>query len=413
MDAAALERRGYSIAQLRRMARRILPRLIFDFIDGGAEDEVTLRGNETTFADFAFRPRPLNGTTTRDQSVELFGERIATPVLIGPTGLSGMVWPQGEADAARAAHAAGTIWVMSHGSTVTIEEMPKRSSGPLWMQVFMYRDRGLTRAFTERAQAAGYKALVLTVDNQVLGQRERDLVNGFAIPPRVTVRNSLDMVLRVPWLMRMVPHLKGVTFRNYPDHDKLDISSLAAHIGTILDPGLAWKDVAWLRSIWKGPLLLKGILHPDEARAAIDHGVDGVIVSNHGGRQLDGALASLRALPAVVEAAGDRLVVLLDGGVRRGSDVVKALALGARACLVGRPHLWGLTVAGEAGVARVLEIYRREIDRTLALGGWDGVEALEPGILEPPAWLPGASLHLHPGRRALRPEPAVLEATGD
>ena len=371
MGSAGLERRGYSIAALRRMARRRLPRMVFDFCDGAAEDEVTLRQNEAAFAELAFLPRPLSGTTTRDQSVELFGQKLALPVIIGPTGLSGMLWPRGEVEAARAAARAGTVYIMSHGSTVPIEDLAKEVQGPLWFQNFMYRDRGLTRSFAERAQAAGYQALLLTIDNQVLGQRERDLRSGFVVPPRLDWRSVLDVARALPWALRMAR--APLTFANYVTAEKRDIVSLAAYVAGLLDPTLNWRDVDWLRGLWRGPLLLKGVLHPEEAKAALDHGVDGVIVSNHGGRQLDGAVASIRALPAVADALAGRIPVLIDGGLRRGSDVVKALALGATACLIGRPHLWGLAVAGEAGVAWVLEIFRRDIDRVLALGGWDGI----------------------------------------
>ncbi|HLT00553.1 MAG TPA: alpha-hydroxy acid oxidase [Geminicoccaceae bacterium] len=383
MDRDRLRRQGYSIAALRRMARRRLPRMVFDFCDGAAEDEITRRANEAAFADWAFLPTPLNGTTDRDQSTYLFGERLALPVIIGPTGLSGMLWPRGEVAAARAAAAAGTIYTMSHGSTVPIEQLAKEAPGPLWFQNFMYRDRGLTRSFAERAQAAGYRALVLTIDNQVLGQRERDLENGFVIPPRVTWRSIADVARALPWALRMAR--TPLTFANYVNDERKSIVSLGAYIADMLDPTLHWKDVDWLRGIWRGPMLLKGVLHPIEARLAIEHGIDGIIVSNHGGRQLDTALPALRALPAVVDAVAGRVPVLLDGGVRRGSHVVKAIALGATACLIGRPHLWGLAVAGEAGVAQVLEIFRRDIDRTLALCGWDGIAQVERGALVPAA----------------------------
>ena len=368
--------RAYSIAAMRALARRRLPRVVFDFCDGGAEDEITRDRNESAFADLEFLPQPLNGTGARDPSIELFGERLSLPVIIGPTGLSGMLWPRGEAAAARAAAKAGIVYTMSHGATVTIEDLAHEVPGPKWFQVFLYRDRGLTRSFAERAQAAGYRALVLTVDNQILGQRERDLRNGFTIPPRVTWRSGLDAWRGVPWLIRMA---RGgtVTLANYVTDERKDILSLARHINDLLDPALCWRDVAWLREVWTGPLLLKGILHPDDARAAIDHGVDGVIVSNHGGRQLDGAMAAIRALPGVAEAVEGRMPVLIDGGIRRGSDVVKAVALGATACLIGRPHLWGLAVAGEAGVDAVLDIFRRDIDRVLALGGWDGIARVD------------------------------------
>jgi L-lactate dehydrogenase (cytochrome) len=381
------------------MARRRLPRMVFDFCDGAAEDEITCERNEFAFADWEFLPTPLNGTAARDQSTSLFGERLALPVIIGPTGLSGMLWPRGEVVAARAAAQAGTVYTMSHGSTVAIEELAEEVPGQLWFQNFMYRDRGLTRSFAERAQAAGYRALVLTVDNQVLGQRERDLANGFVIPPRVTWRSVVDVARALPWALRMAR--APLTFANYVSDERKDIVSLAAYMASMLDPTLNWKDVDWLRGIWRGPLLLKGVLHPDEAKRAVEHGINGVIVSNHGGRQLDTALPAIRALPGVVEAVAGRMPVLLDGGVRRGSHVVKAVALGATACLIGRPHLWGLAVAGEAGVAQVLEIFRRDIDRVLALGGWDGIAQVDRRAL---ATVPA------PGGAALAVRPAPTEA---
>ncbi|HZA67572.1 MAG TPA: alpha-hydroxy acid oxidase [Geminicoccaceae bacterium] len=379
MDQGRLEREGYSVAALREIARRRLPRMVFDFCDGGAEDEITRRRNEDAFADWEFLPTPLNGTSARDQSILLFGERLSLPVLIGPTGLSGMLWPQGEVAAARAAAAAGTLYTMSHASTVAIEKLAQATSGPLWFQNFMYRDRGVTRAFAERAQAAGYRALVLTIDNQVLGQRERDLRNGFVIPPRVTWRSVADVARALPWALRMAR--APITMANYVSEARKDIVSLGAYVAGLLDPTLNWKDVDWLRGLWRGPLLLKGVLHPDEARLAIEHGMDGIIVSNHGGRQLDTALPSIRALPAVADAVAGRMPLLLDGGVRRGSHVIKAIALGATACLIGRPHLWGLALGGEAGVAQVLEIFRRDIDRVLALGGWDGIDRVDLSVL--------------------------------
>jgi isopentenyl diphosphate isomerase/L-lactate dehydrogenase-like FMN-dependent dehydrogenase len=267
--------------------------MVFDFCDGGAEDEITRERNETAFADWEFLPTPLNGTSARDQSIELFGARLALPVIIGPTGLSGMLWPRGEAAAARAAVTAGIVYIVSHGSTVSIERLASEVPGRLWFQNFMYRDRGLTRSFAERAQAAGYRALVLTIDNQVLGQRERDLANGFVIPPRVTWRGVLDVARAFPWALRMAR--APLTFANYASEGRKDIRSLAAYIESMLDPTLNWTDVDWLRGIWRGPLLLKGVLHPDEARLAVEHGIDGLIVSNHGGRQLDTAVPAIRA----------------------------------------------------------------------------------------------------------------------
>jgi isopentenyl diphosphate isomerase/L-lactate dehydrogenase-like FMN-dependent dehydrogenase len=371
----------FSVAEFRRRARRELPRAVFDFVDGGAEDERTLRRNEAAFGEIELLPRPLAGTAARDQRVTLFGKSLSLPVIVGPTGLAGLLWPDGELATARAASAAGTAYCLSHGSTCSIEDLAAAGSGPRWMQVFVYRDRGLTRSFAERAQAGGYDALVLTTDNQVLGNRERDLRNGFAIPPRFTPATTLGMATRVRWLWRM-RRRRDLTFANYVGAaGSCDIGSLAARMASLLDPAASWADVAWLRGLWRGPLLLKGVLHPDEARRAAAEGVDGVIVSNHGGRQLDGAPASIDALPAVVDAVAGRVPVLLDGGVRRGGDVVKALALGAAACLIGRPHLWGLASAGEAGVAAVFEIFRREIDRVMALGGWDELSAIDRNAL--------------------------------
>jgi L-lactate dehydrogenase (cytochrome)/(S)-mandelate dehydrogenase len=375
-------RTGYSLAAIRDLARRTLPHPVFDFADGGAEDEQTLRRNETVFASHDLLPRPLNGVGDRDLSVELFGKRLALPVLIGPTGLSGLFSPGGELAAARAAAAAGTAFCLSHASTCTIEDLAAAGSAPRWMQVFLYRDRGFTREFVERAAAGGYDALVLTTDNQLLGNRERDLRNGFTIPPKFAPLDILAMASKLPWLLRMRRDLPRVTFANYTRAgEKPDLAAIAGKMGSMLDPALSWREVDWLRGLWKGPFLLKGILHPGEAAEALKHGVDGLICSNHGGRQLDGAIASLEALPAVIAAVEGRLPVLLDGGIRRGSDVVKALALGAAACLIARPQLFGLAVAGEAGVARVLDILRREIDRTLGLMGVTRLAELGPDYL--------------------------------
>ncbi len=371
--------RAHSLDDMRLLARAALPRPVFDFADGGAETEATLRDNEKAFGRFVLLPMPLDGSPERDLSVELFGRRLAMPVVIGPTGLAGLFWPDGERAAGRAAAAAGTAYCLSHASVCRIEDLPAIGDTPRWMQVFLYRDRSFTAEFAQRAAAAGYDALVLTVDNQLLGRRERDLRNGFSIPPRFSPRDVAGMATKARWLMRMGPVLPKITFANYRRQGEAsDLGSLAKRMTSLLDPGLCWDDVDWLRGVWKGPLILKGILHPQEAARAVDHGVDGIIVSNHGGRQLDGAIASLDALPAIVAAVEGRIPVLLDGGVRRGSDVVKALTLGARACLIGRPHLWGLSVAGETGVAHVLGLLRAELDRCLGLMGARAIADLGP-----------------------------------
>lgn len=366
-----------SIRRIREAAQRRLPQPIFDFADGGAEDEVTLRRNEEAFGRWRFLPRPLEGAATRDQSVSLFGGTLASPVLIGPTGLAGLFWPRGEIASARAAAAAGTAYCLSHGSVCSIEEVAAGHQGQRWMQVFIYRDRGFTRELTQRARDAGYQALVLTVDNQLLGKRERDLANGFSIPPRFSGRQWLAMAPKWRWAWSMRHELRTLTFGNYVrPGSRESLATLAGRMGALLDPAMNWDDVAQLRAQWAGPLLLKGILHPDDARRALALGVDGLIVSNHGGRQLDGAAGALDALPAIVAAVEDRIPLLLDGGIRRGTDVLKALALGARAVLIARPQLWGLAVAGEAGVAQVLSIYRAEIDRAMGLLGAVDIDAL-------------------------------------
>jgi len=354
---------------------------VFDFADGGAEDERTLRRNEAAFADWDLLPRPLNGSPARDTSVELFGRRLETPVIIGPTGLSGLFWPDGERASARAAAGAGTAYCLSHASVCRIEDLPVLGTAPRWMQIFVYHERDFTAEFVRRASASGYDALVLTIDNQMLGRRERDLRNGFTIPPTFRAGDLAAMALKLPWLLRMRAELPKLTFANYVrEGEPANLKSLP-RMAELLDPGLSWADVDWLRGLWRGPFLLKGVLHPHDAARAIDAGVDGVIVSNHGGRQLDGAIASLDALPAVVAAVGGRIPVLVDGGLRRGADVVKALALGARAALIGRPQLWGLAVAGEAGVAHVLETYRSEIDRVMGLLGVTRLDELGPDYL--------------------------------
>jgi L-lactate dehydrogenase (cytochrome) len=378
----AWRRRGHNVAAMRALARAALPRPVFDFADGGAEDESTLRGNEAVFRDFSFLPMPLNGPALRDLGIELFGSRLRLPVLIGPTGLGGLFFPDGERAAARAAAQAGTAYCLSHGSVCTLEQLAETGSRPRWMQVFVYRDRAFTRELAERAQAANYDALVLTTDNQILGNRERDVRNGFAIPPRFGALDLAMMATKLPWLWRMRREFPRLTFGNYvrPGANE-SLATLAGRMSQLLDPAMHWGDVDEIRRLWRGPLLLKGILHPAEAAEAVARGVDGVVVSNHGGRQLDGAAPSLAALPGVVEAVAGRIPVLLDGGVRRGTDVVRALCLGAAACLVGRPQLWGVAVAGQDGVAHVLDIFAKEIDRAMGLLGAARVADLGPHLL--------------------------------
>jgi isopentenyl diphosphate isomerase/L-lactate dehydrogenase-like FMN-dependent dehydrogenase len=378
MDAAALQRQGYSVAALRALARKRLPRMVFDMVDGAAGDEITMRRNEAALAAIELAPKLLEGAPKRDQSVELFGLRLPSPVIIGPTGLAGLLWPHAELAAARAAARFGTIYSTSHASTATIEEIGAATPGPKWMQVFLYKDRGLTAEFAARAASAGYQALILTVDNQVTAGRDRDARNSMSFPLRWGPRSLFDFASHPGWLMRM-SQTPSPTFVNYGA--RTSIGAFGPLMAEQLDPAVNWSDVELLRRQWRGPLVIKGLLHPDDAREALKRGADAIVVSNHGGRQLDGAVASITALPGIVDAVGGAAPVMIDGGFRRGVDVAKALALGARAVLIGRPHLWGVACAGEAGVFWVLELYRREIDGALALGSWDSLAKLDRSVI--------------------------------
>ncbi|MCC6175346.1 MAG: alpha-hydroxy-acid oxidizing protein [Chloroflexi bacterium] len=360
-----------NIDDLRRIARRRLPRAVFDFVDGGAEDETTLRANRLAFQHLTFRPRALVDVSERDQRTTVLGQPVSMPLILAPTGLAGMVWPRGEIEAARAAARRGIIYTVSTHAACSIEEIAEATSGPLWFQLYVLRDRDLTRSLVERAKAAGYRALCLTIDVPILGQRERDLRNGATIPPKITVRNAVDALQRIAWI-RGVLRGPGITFKNFVGAQVglgSDPVALWQFISRQHDPSVDWDDLDWFRSIWSGPLAVKGIMTGEDARRAVEHGVDAIIVSNHGGRQLDGLPASIEVLPEVADAVGDRAEVILDGGIRRGTDVVKAIALGARACTIGRPLLYGLAAGGAAGVDRAIEILYNEIDRALGLIG--------------------------------------------
>ena len=376
--------RAITIDDLRRLARRRLPRAVYDFIEGGAGDELTVTRNRAAFERLLFEPRILVDVSKREQSTVVLGERVATPVILSPTGMAGLSWPKGEVAAARGAHDAGTIYTLSTHSSCSIEEVAAGAPGPLWFQLYVWQNRDLTRSFVERARAAGYRALLLTVDVPVISRRERDLRNGFTVPPRVTARNVVDTLRRAGWVRRVLMGQRRLTLANLvgaPGAPRTDIVTLAGVANRQVDPSISWADLAWFRSLWSGPLLLKGVMTAADARRAAEHGIDGVVVSNHGGRQLDGTRATIEALPEIVDAVGNRMEVLLDGGVRRGADVVRALALGARAVMVGRPYLYGLATGGQAGVRRALEILANEVDHVLALTGVPRVADLEPSLV--------------------------------
>jgi L-lactate dehydrogenase (cytochrome) len=379
--------RALTIEDLRRLARRRLPRAVFDFVEGGAGDEWTVARNRAAFDHLAFRPRVLVDVSKREQATTVLGERVATPILVAPTGMPGLCWPRGAVAAARACHEAGTIYTLSTHASDSIEEVAAGAPGPLWFQLYVWQNRDLTRSFVERAGAAGYRALVLTVDVPIISRRERDLRNGFTVPPRITVANALDTLRRVGWIRRVLlgPRLTLANLVGAPGAPRTDIVTLGGVANRQVDPSVTWADLAWFRSLWRGPLVVKGVLTVADARRAVEHGVDGLVVSNHGGRQLDGAVASIEALPAIAEAVGGRVEVLLDGGVRRGADVVKALALGARAVMIGRPYLYGLAAGGQAGVRRALEILTSEVDHVLALVGVPRVADLDRAVVGPAA----------------------------
>lgn len=368
-----------NVDDLRRGARRRLPRAVFDFIDGGAEDEVTLRRNEAAFREITFRPRVLVNAGQIDQSCTVLGQQLTTPLILAPTGLCGMAAPRGEVLAGRAAAEAGVVFTLSCMSAVTIEDTMREAPGPHWFQLYVWKDRELTKSLVDRAKAAGYTALVLTVDVPVLGQRERDLRNGATIPPRVTLRNALDSALKVGWLLGMArhPRIDFVNVAGTAGGSGSGTFSLGGFVNSQFDPTVSWEDLTWFRSLWSGPLAIKGITSAEDAVRAVDAGVDAVIVSNHGGRQLDSLPAAIEMLPEIADAVGSRSEVLFDGGIRRGSDVAKALALGARACLIGRPYLYGLGVAGQTGARQAVEILRAELGRVLTLLGRPRVRDLD------------------------------------
>ncbi len=333
-------------------AQACLPQLAWDYFSSGAHDEITLRDNHAAYDRIALHYHVLRDVSDRDLSTTVLGQPISMPILIGPTAFQGLGHADGELATVRAAGAANTLMVLSTLSNASLEDVAAAANGPVWFQLYVYRDRAATVDLIRRVEAAGFGAIVLTVDAPVLGRRERDVRNRFQLPDGLVAANLAPG-------MSDVPEAAG--------------SGLAAYFASLIDPSLSWKDLEWLRSNTSLPILVKGVVRADDAARAVDAGVSGIIVSNHGGRQLDTAPATIDVLPLVVDAVGGRVEVLVDGGIRRGTDVVKALALGARAGLLGRPVLWGLSVDGQAGIRRVLELLRAELDSALALCGCSSV----------------------------------------
>jgi L-lactate dehydrogenase (cytochrome) len=377
-------RRAASVADLRLIAKRRLPGGVFDYIDGGAEDERTLAANQDAFAQVGFRPRVLCGVEKVDTSATLLGAPVAYPLVLAPTGFTRIADTQGELAVARAAARAGLPYTLSTLSTRSIEEVRGVSDGRLWFQVYAWRDRGLVKEMIDRAAAASYDALVLTVDTAVLGRRERDVRRGFSLPPSIGPGTFVDGARHPSWTWRFI-RSEPIRFANVVGRDVGDGASpvtLSDYINTQFDAALSWADFDWLRSAWKGRVVVKGIQTVADAEIAADKGADAIALSNHGGRQLDGAPATLPLVAPVADAVGNRTEIICDGGVRRGSDIVKAVAAGATAAMAGRAYLYALGAAGERGVDRLLDWFRADVARTLTLIGASSVNDLSPDLLE-------------------------------
>jgi L-lactate dehydrogenase (cytochrome) len=377
--------RAASVDDLRALARRRLPRGVFDYVDGGAEDELTMAANRAAFASTGFRPRVLRNVGSVDTSSTLLGHPVSSPLVLAPTGFTRIVHPDGELAVARAAERAGVPYTLSTLSTASIEDVRAVSDGRLWFQVYAWRDRGLVKEMVSRAAAAEYDALVLTVDTAVLGRRERDVRRGFALPPSIGPRTFLDGALHPGWTLSFL-RSDPIRFANVLGRDVGDASApvkIADYIHTQFDPALSWSDVEWLRSIWDGGLVIKGVQTVEDAVLAADAGADAVALSNHGGRQLDGAPAAYSLVAPVADAVGPRAAVICDGGIRRGSDIIKAVAAGASAGMAGRAYLYALAAGGERGVDRVLSWFRDDVVRTMTLLGASHVAELDRALLDP------------------------------
>jgi len=358
------------IADLKRLARRRVPKMFFDYADSGSWSESTYRANESDFGDITLRQRVMVDMADRSMESEMVGQTVAMPVALAPTGLTGMQHANGEILAVQAAESFGVPFTLSTMSICSIEDVARATTKPFWFQLYVMRDREFVLALIDRAKAAGCSALVLTLDLQILGQRHKDVRNGLSGPMRFTPWHIYQMAKCPGWCLRMLGSRRR-TFGNIVGHAKgvPDASSLIPWLANQLDPRLSWRDVEWIRERWGGKLILKGILDVEDARMAADVGADALVVSNHGGRQLDGASSTIRALPGIVAAVGDQIEVHLDGGIRSGQDVLKALCLGAKGTYIGRPFLYGLGALGKPGVTLALNLIRNELDVTLALCG--------------------------------------------
>jgi L-lactate dehydrogenase (cytochrome) len=367
---------------LRKLAKRRIPRAIFDYADGGAYDEQTLRRNPADLDAMTFRQRVMVDVSKISLATSFLGQPVSMPLAIGPTGLAGLFHADGEILGARAAAACGIPFCLSTMSICSIEDVRAATKQPFWFQQYLMKDRGFNQELIDRAAAAQCSALMLTLDLQVLGERRRDPRNGLTIPPRLTLRNAIDVATKPTWALKVL-FGKRRTFGNLVGRigGSSGINTLAEWTATQFDPSADWHDVEWVRSRWSGKLIMKGVLDAEDARLALAAGADAIIVSNHGGRQLDGAPSTISVLPEIVEAIDGRCEVMFDGGVRSGRDIAKALALGARGALIGKTFLYALSAAGEAGVTKAIEIMRNELRVTLALTGTSNIAAVGPHIL--------------------------------
>ena len=379
------------IEDLRRLAQRRVPRMFYDYADSGSWTETTYRANQADFSKIVLRQRVGINVQSRNLRARMIGEDVAMPVALAPTGLTGMQTADGEILAARAAERFGVPFTLSTMSICSIEDVVAHSRAPFWFQLYLMRDRGFVERLIDRARAARCSALMLTLDLQILGQRHKDLKNGLSAPPKLTFANLVDLATKPRWCLGMlgtprrrfgniVGHVKGID----------DMGSLSAWTAQQFDPRLSWDDVAWIKARWGGKLILKGIMDVEDARRAVASGADALVVSNHGGRQFDGAPSAIQALPPIVDAVGSRIEVWMDGGIRSGQDVLKAIALGARGTLIGRAFLYGLGALGETGVTRCLQIIHNELDLTMAFCGRTDIRDINRSILWPSSHATGS-----------------------
>jgi L-lactate dehydrogenase (cytochrome) len=370
------------IEDLRALARRKVPKAFFDYVDSGSYSEETLRANRVDLEHIKLRQRVMVDVSERSLATTIVGQKVTAPLALAPIGLCGLQHGDGEILSAQAANNAGIPFILSTMSICSIEQVAEATGKPFWFQLYVIRDRGFSKDILARAANAGCKALILTVDLQVLGQRHRDIKNGMTVPPEIRLNNIIDIASKPTWAFSILRG-KSKTFGNLAGHVKgmEGVTSLAQWTNSQFDPALNWKDVEWIKKTWPGKLIIKGILDVQDAKTAVKLGADAIVVSNHGGRQLDGAPSSISALPAVAQAVGSDTEVLFDGGIRTGADMMRALALGARACLIGRAYIYGLGAAGRVGVSKAIDILKNELSVTMALTGTNRVTDIGPHVL--------------------------------